>query len=70
MLHIPCILHILMIALDRYKRDSKETKEMPLIGTGFHSYINHLFWYLPFSNVQQAYATLDAVEGVTEADWD
>ncbi len=59
-----------MIVLDRYKRDGKETKEIPLIGTGFHSYIDHLFWYLPFSNVKQAYATLDAVEGVTEADWE
>ncbi len=59
-----------MIVLDRYKRDGKETKEMPLIGTGFHSYIDHLFWYLPLSNVKQAYATLDAVDGVTEADWE
>jgi hypothetical protein len=59
-----------MIVLDRYKRGGKETKEIPLIGTGFHSYIDHLFWYLPFSKVQQAYATLDAVEGVTEADWE
>ena len=59
-----------MFVLDRYKRDGKETKEIPLIGTGFHSYIDHLFWYLPFSNVKQAYTTLDAVEGVTEADWE
>jgi hypothetical protein len=58
-----------MIVLDSYKRDGKETKEIPLIGTGFHSFIDHIFWYLPFSNVKQAYATLDAVEGVTEADW-
>jgi hypothetical protein len=49
--------------------DGKKTKGMPLISTGFHSYIDHIFWYLPFSNVKQAYATLDAVEGVTEADW-
>ena len=59
-----------MIVLDRYKRDGKGTKEIPLIGTGFHSFIDHLFWYLPFSNVKQAFTTLDAVEGVTEADWE
>ncbi len=59
-----------MIVLDRYKRDGKETKEVPLICTGFHSFIDHIFWYLPFSNVKQAYAALDAVEGVTEADWE
>ncbi len=29
-----------------------------------------IFWYLPFSNVKQAYTALDAVEGVTEADWE
>jgi hypothetical protein len=43
-----------MFVLDRYKRDGKETNEIPLVGTGFHSYINNLFWYLPFSNVKQA----------------
>jgi hypothetical protein len=47
-----------------------ETKEIPLIGTGLHSYIDPIFWYLPFSNVKQAYATLDAMEGVTESDWE
>jgi hypothetical protein len=64
------ILHILIIFLDKYKRDGKETKEIPLISTGFHSYIDHIFWYLPFSNVKQAYATLDAMEGATKADWE
>ena len=48
----------------------KQRKYLTLIGTGFHSYIDHLFWYLPLSNVKQAYATLDAVDGVTEADWE
>jgi hypothetical protein len=62
--------HIFIIFLDRYKRDSMETKEIPLIGTGLHSYIDHIIWNLPFSNVKQAYATLDAMEGVTEADWE
>jgi hypothetical protein len=70
MLHILYILHILIYILDRYKRDGKETKEIPLIGTGFHSYIDYIFWCFPFSNVKQAYATLDAMEGVTEADWE
>jgi hypothetical protein len=45
-----------------------ETKEIPLIGTDFHSYIDHIYWNLSFSNVKQAYATLDAMEGVIEAD--
>jgi hypothetical protein len=59
------------MVLDKYKRDSKETKEIPLVGTSFHSYcINHIFWYLPFSNVKQAYATLDAMEGVAKGDWE
>jgi hypothetical protein len=52
-----------------FKRDGKETKEIPLISRGFHSYIDHIFWYLPFSNVKQAYASLDAMDGVTEAGW-
>jgi hypothetical protein len=64
------ILHIFIIFLDRYKRDGKETKEIFLIGTGFHSYIDRIFWYRPFSNVKQASATLDDMEGVTEADWE
>ncbi len=38
-----------MIVLDRYKRVGKETKEIPLIATGFHSYIDNIFWYLPFA---------------------
>ena len=69
-LHILYILRILIILLDRYKRDGEEAKEIPLIGTGFNSYIDHIFWCLSFSNVKQAYATLDAMEGVTEADWE
>jgi hypothetical protein len=51
-------------------RDGKEIKETSLIGTGFHSYIDHIFWNLTFFNVKQAYATLDAKEGVTEGDWE
>ena len=72
--HIECnlknIFHILIFVLVRCKSDGKATKEIPLIGTGFHSYIDHIFWYLPFSNVKQAYATLDSMDGVTEADWE
>jgi hypothetical protein len=59
-----------MILLDRYKKDGTIAKEIPLIGTDIHSYIDYIFWYLPFSNAKQAYATLDAVKGVTEADWE
>jgi hypothetical protein len=61
-------LHILI--RDRYKRDGKETKEIPLISTGFHSYMDHIFCYHPFSNLKQAYARLDAIKGVSEADWE
>jgi hypothetical protein len=64
-------LHILIIVVDRYKRDGKEAKEIPLSGTGYYSYIDLSFRYPPFSNVKQAYAKpLDAMEGVTEADWE
>jgi hypothetical protein len=63
-------LLIFIIFPDRYKREGKETKETLLIGTGFNSCIDHIFWYLPFSNVNQANATLNAIKGVTEDDWE
>ncbi len=39
----------------RLKRNCKATKEIPLVGQGFQAYIDHLFWYLPFSNLKQVY---------------
>jgi hypothetical protein len=67
-----CILCIFFIFSYFYyfSRQVQERQQIPLIGTGFHSYIDHIIWNLPFSNVKQAYATLDAMEGVTEADWE
>jgi hypothetical protein len=37
-------------------KNFKDAKEISLIGQGFQasSYIDHLFWYLPFSNQKQA----------------
>ena len=39
----------------RLKKDGVTTREAPLIGTGFHASIDHLFWslYLPFPIVKQ-----------------
>jgi hypothetical protein len=50
---------------DSYKREGKSTKEIPLIGTGFHSWIDHMFWFLPFSSVKQAFAVLDSIDELT-----
>ncbi len=33
----------------RLKKNSKDTKEISLIGQGYQAYLDHLFWYLPFS---------------------
>ncbi len=35
------------------KIDGMTTWEVPLIGAGFHAFIDHLFWYLPFASVKQ-----------------
>ena len=45
-------------------------KDVPLIGKGFNNFIDHLFWYLPFSSVKQAHAVLNGVEEITIGDWD
>ena len=46
----------------RFKRNGKDTKEIPLIGQGFQAYIDHLFWFLPFSNPKQAHEVLAKLE--------
>ncbi len=62
-MHIPHIIN--MQCFGSYKRDGKSTKEIPLIGTGFHSWIDHMFWFLPFSSVKQAFALLDSIDDLT-----
>ena len=38
----------------RFKRDGETIKNVKLIGKGFLSLVDHLFWYLPFTSVKQA----------------
>ncbi len=45
------------------------TKEVPLIGAGFHASIDHLFWYLPFPSVKQGNSLLEELEDLTKDDW-
>jgi hypothetical protein len=42
----------------RLEKNGKDSKEISLLGQGFQAYINHLFWYLPFSNPKQAHDML------------
>ncbi len=46
-------------------------KEVPLIGAGFHAFIDHLFWYLSSPSVKQgnSQALLEELEDLTEDDW-
>ena len=45
------ILHMLCI---RLKHTGEDSMEIPLIGKGFLSYIDHLFWFLPFPSQKEA----------------
>ncbi len=45
------------------------TKEVLLIRAGFHAFIDHLFWYLPFPSIQQGNSLLEELEKLTEDDW-
>ncbi len=45
------------------------TKEVPLIGAGFHAFIDLLFWYLPFANVKQGNSLVEELDDLTEDDW-
>ena len=42
----------------RLKKNCKDTKEVSLIGQGFQAYIDHIFWFLPFSSRTQAFELL------------
>ena len=42
----------------RLKKNGKDSKEISLIGQGFQAYIDHLFWFLPFSSPKQAFELL------------
>ncbi len=44
-------------------------EEVPLIGAGFHAFIDHLFWYLPFPSVKQGNSLLEEWEDLTKDDW-
>ncbi len=50
--------------------NSKGTKEVSLIGQDFQAYVDHLFWYLPFSTVtvKQAHKML-AKEEMSDEPW-
>ena len=45
------------------------TKEVLLIRAGFHAFIDHLFWYLPFPSVKQGNSLLEELEDLTVDDW-
>jgi hypothetical protein len=50
------------------KKNGKDSKEIPLIGMGFQAYIDHLFWFLPFSNPKQAHEML-AKKEMSDENW-
>ncbi len=51
------------------KKDGVTIEDVPLIGAGFHAYIDHLFWYLPFSSPKQANTLHEEMEDLAEDDW-
>ncbi len=52
----------------RLKKNGKDAKEMSLIGQSFQAYIDHLFWYLPFSNLKEAHDML-AKKEMSDEPW-
>ncbi len=52
----------------RLKKNCKDAKEISLIGQGFQAYIDHLFWYLPFSDLKQAHDML-AKKEMSDEPW-
>jgi hypothetical protein len=52
----------------RFRRNGKDTKEISLIGPGFQGYIDHLFWFLPFSSPKQAHEML-AKKELSDENW-
>ena len=56
--------------LDSLKRDGVTPKNVKLIGHGFLSLVDTLFWYLPFASSKQAHGIRErAVPAVTEENW-
>ena len=56
--------------LDSLKRDGVTSKNVKLIGHGFLSLVDNLFWYLPFASIKQAHGIREkAVPAVTEENW-
>ncbi len=52
----------------RLKTDLATTKEMDLIGTGFHHLMDSYFWYLPFASVRQCKYVVDKA-GIAQDEW-
>ena len=50
------------------EENCQDSKEIPLICQGFQGYIDHLFWFLPFSNPKQAYEML-AKKEMSDEPW-
>ena len=56
--------------LDSLKRDGVTSKNVKLIGHGFLSLTDNLFWFLPFASSKQAHGIREtAVPAVTEENW-
>jgi hypothetical protein len=52
----------------RLKKNCKDTKKISLIGQGFQAYLDHRFWYLPFSTPKQAHNML-AKKEISDKPW-
>lgn len=55
---------------DRLKKDGETSKTVPLIGRGFLSLVDSVFWHLPFVSSKQAHAVREKTDPpVTEEEW-
>ena len=53
-----------------FKKDGVTIKTVPLIGMGFPTLVDSLFWHLPFVSSKQAHAVREKAQPlVTEEDW-
>jgi hypothetical protein len=53
-----------------FKKDGVTIKTVPLIGMGFLTLVDSLFWHLPFVSSKQAHAVREKAQpSVTEEDW-
>ena len=70
MIHILRILpsQLTLLLLCRLKTDLTTTKEMDLIGTGFHHLMDSYFWYLPFASVRQCKYVMEKA-GIAQDEW-